>query len=189
MKYESNISEVIVGLRAKLTKAVDISKLQRTIATYLMASNLRRIHNDGRAVDGSPIGQYNSNHPLYVNPKKSPRKFAPEGRWGAKVFNTGKKAGQPHKTKFFASYQAFRGNIGRQHNFVNLELTKKLRLDWKMAQDGKDWIIGFLSKYGADVSAGNEKRFGKLIWGISAEDRKQIEIIENDFINNALQGA
>lgn len=186
MEYKSNLDSVILDLKNRLKKASDISKLQRTIASDLLSSNLIRIHNEGRTVDGGKIGQYNSNHPLYINPKNSPKKFKPKGRYGATVFKSGKKKGQEHKTKFFPSYAAFRGNIGRQHNYVNLQLSGKLRLSFVAEQTGKNWIIGFNSKYGAEISTGQEEKWGKRIWGISEKDKKNIHVITEQFINNVL---
>lgn len=180
MKYESNINSVVLNLEAKLKKASDVSSLQREVATYLTASNTRRIHNEGKAVNGQSIGNY-SFKPIYVNPKISPKKFQTKGKYG----NTKFKNGQLHKTGYFFGWGGFRSSIGRNASFVNLQLTGRLRFDWAMEQRGKDWIIGFGS-YGAKVSIGNEQRFGKQIWGVSKQDYEMIKKIETEFINKAL---
>ena len=63
MKYSSNINIVIKDIQARLKSAGnpgENSKLLRIIATDLQASNIRRIHNDGEAVDGSLIGDYSN---------------------------------------------------------------------------------------------------------------------------------
>ncbi len=123
MKYQSNIQEVVFSLKGKLNDARQISVLQRTIGTYLLGSNLRRIHNDGVAVDGSQIGHYDNLHPLYVNPNKSTRKFPTKGKTGKAKF----KNGESHKTGYFESYKAYREKIGRDTEFVNLTLWGSLR--------------------------------------------------------------
>lgn len=41
-----------------ITSLMDTDKLEREIATNLLASNLERIHEDGKAVDGTSIGTY-----------------------------------------------------------------------------------------------------------------------------------
>lgn len=63
MKYTSNINEVVLQLQNKLKKAASPAasdKLMRIIAGDLQASNVSRIHNDGEAVNGSEIGNYNN---------------------------------------------------------------------------------------------------------------------------------
>lgn len=181
MKYSDNIAEVLSNIEGKLKKASDVSKLNRTIGTYLKASNLRRIHNEGLAVNGSRIGNYSS-VPLYLNPKHSPRAFTPKGKNGQMKFKNGKL----HKTAYFHGWKGFRSAIGRESSTVNLQLSGKLLKDWLMEQQGDNFIIGFRSKYGSVVSQGNEEHFGKKIWGISPQDYKEIEVIKKEFIKQAL---
>lgn len=199
MKYSDNIAQVLSNIEGKLKKASDVSKLNRTIGTYLKASNLRRIHNEGLGVNGSPIGAY-SVKPIYVNPKNSPRKFAPKGKTGRTFFITNKAdrkkfesrygirvSGLMHRTKYFAAgYFGFRAAIGREVSVVNLQLSGKLLKDWLMEQQENAFIIGFRSRYGTKISEGNEKRFGKKIWGVSPADYKEIEGIKQEFIKEAL---
>jgi len=183
MEYSSNANEVILRINAKLKKASDVSLLQHNIAAYLYDENWGRI-TEGKAVNETPIGKYSSK-PMYLNPKKAPRKFtgAIAGKYGEVKFKNGK----PHKTKYFIGYKGYRINVGRQVAVVDLQLTKKLFKDWRVQQDGKDWIIGFQTKYGSDISRGNEARFKKMIWGISKTAYKRVQKIEEDFINNALK--
>jgi hypothetical protein len=181
MEYSDNIKQVLSNIEGKLKKASDVSKLNRTIGTYLQKSNLRRIHNEGRALSGQGIGHY-SGKPLYVNPKHSPRQFPTKGKNGQTTFKNGKK----HKTAYFNGWKGFRSSIGRETGFVNLQLSGKLLKDWIMEQRGKDFIIGFRSEYGTKISAGNEQHFNKKIWGISQQDYKEIEVIKKDFIKQAL---
>ena len=73
--YRSNVQEVLGRLKNQLAQ-VDgpvLSKITRTIATTLVASNVRRIHNDGRAVDGSDIGHYKSKSYEEIRIKKGKR--------------------------------------------------------------------------------------------------------------------
>lgn len=182
MKYESNVTNVIADIKGKLKKASDVSALKHEISIYLLASNIRRIHNEGQAVNGK-IGSYNSTSELYVNPKNSPRVFPPIGKTGKSVFKNGKK----HKTGYFPSYKGFRNKIGRETGFVNLQLSGKLLKDWIMLQENKDWVIGFKSLYGAQISRGMEQKYGKLIWGVTEKDLEQIKLIEEEFIKKCLK--
>lgn len=182
MKYKSNIQSVVLNIEKKLKKASDVSALQRTIGTYLLASNLRRIHNNGLDVMEKRIGAY-SIMPFYLNPKYSPKGFVPQGKHGQLKFKNGK----PHQTKYFKlGYYGFRATIGRDVSKVNLQLSGKLKLDWTMSQEGKKFVLGFRSRYGTMVSSGNEERFASIIWGVTKKDQDEIKKIENEFIKKAL---
>lgn len=62
--YKSNVQEVLGDLRKKLEgiKKETVSKIVRTVAADLVSSNLTRIHNEGKAVDGNPIGTYSKDY-------------------------------------------------------------------------------------------------------------------------------
>ncbi len=199
MNYESNVNKVLLNLKGRLTKAADVSKLQRTVAAYLMASNWDRI-SEGKAVNGNLIGAY-SVKPIYVNPKNSPRAFEPKGKTGRTFFKgderankkfklaTGVNAGKvPHKTRYFAAgYFGYRATIGREIGFVNLQLTNRLRKDWRMEQDGSDWVVGWGSSYGTKVSQGNEERFGQLIFGVTEQNKTKVVEISDNYVKKALE--
>lgn len=58
--YKSNTQQVLGDLTKKLKgiQKETVSKVVRTVAADLVTSNLTRIHNEGKAVDGSLIGEY-----------------------------------------------------------------------------------------------------------------------------------
>jgi hypothetical protein len=58
--YKSNAKQVLTPLLRKLQglKPNVMDKVTREIAADLVASNMGRIHNEGKAVDGTEIGQY-----------------------------------------------------------------------------------------------------------------------------------
>lgn len=174
MKYSSNINSVIKELKEEFEKnQTMISALTKEIATSVRATNLSRIHNEGLDENDTPIGHYNSTTPIYINPKKSPRKFATKGKTGKTTFENGK----AHKTGFFASYSAFRSSIGRETSFVNLQLSGKLMKSYNLSATGKEYVVGFTSDYGSQIAAGMEEKYGKQIWGVSASDEKAIDAI------------
>lgn len=176
MSYQSNISTVVVDLKKQLEGFLDDNKIVRKVATTLAASNVRRIHNDGKAVDGSGIGTYDTT-PIYVNPKKSPKKFTPQGKTGERVFKSGKK----HKTRYFdKGYKGFRATIGRETGKVDLNLTAKLEFSFQPEARGNDWVVGFTSAKEAAKARGNEKRFRKVIWGVTTADNGEIDEILAD---------
>lgn len=175
--YQSNIHEVVTNILGKISGA-SLDKMQGEIATTLRASNVRRIHNEGKNIFLQSIGRY-SQKPLYVNPKNSPKKFEPKGKTGKSTFNNGKK----HKTAYFSSYGNFRQKIGRESAFVNLQLTGGLRSAWQIKKLTSGYAIGFWSNKYADRAEGLEKHFGnKEIWGVTTQDKKVVDEIINNFI-------
>jgi hypothetical protein len=61
--YKSNAKVVIDSLVKKL-KGIDplLVNVSREVATGIAASNIGRIHNDGKAVDGNDIGDYQTQY-------------------------------------------------------------------------------------------------------------------------------
>lgn len=149
-----------------------------------------RIFVNGEAADDRKIGSYNSTNPIYVNPKNSPRKFTPEG----KPKETGKKGARSktriietdsgterlkfkHTTRYFESYKAFRGYIGRKTDVVNLNLFGILQNDFitglrKVDNSTYEAVL----KQGINVkkAQGQEKHFGKKIFSLSKHEREQL---------------
>ena len=129
----------------------------------------KRIFVEGMASDGSQIGQYNSTDPIYVNPNASPVKFTPEGKPGSRVNK------QNRRTKYFASYKAFRGAIGRETAFVNLQLTNLLQLDFNtglVQVTATKWEAILKNKKNVDKAEGNEARFGKPIFATTQAEQQ-----------------
>ena len=133
----------------------------------ILGQQAQRIFERGENETGGPIGQYDTQRPFYVNPKKAPRAVGlsksgynlqgllptrgnpsasliedPEGEHiftplTAHRGGKGTKAGDPHKTTWVKNMKDYRNRIGRRVDRVNLELTGDLRLDWSSALLGK----------------------------------------------------
>lgn len=69
MKIKSNMAAVLSALDVKMSE-IDIDKMTRLQATSLLAVMRVRIHQDGIASDGSPIGTYTPAYVKYVRSKK-----------------------------------------------------------------------------------------------------------------------
>ena len=61
--------DVVVNKVDVLMSTIDIDRMTRLQATSLLAKMRRRIHVEGRASDGSPIGSYSKAYMKYVRPK------------------------------------------------------------------------------------------------------------------------
>lgn len=84
-----------------------------------------RIFEKGLLPDGGTV-PYNSTDPIYVSPATSPKNFPTKGKNGDAKFKNGK----PHMTGFFKSYKAYREEIGRPTEQVNLFLWGNLQSDF-----------------------------------------------------------
>lgn len=137
----------------------------------------QRIFGSGLDKDNSPIGEYNSTDPLYVNPKNAPKKFPTKGKNGDTVFKNGK----PHKTGFFESYKAFRANQGRQTSPVNLNLTGTLFKDFAstVIRQGNKWIVGVKNAANKGKVDGAIDKYGRKAFDHS---EKELEIYRNKIL-------
>lgn len=68
LRIETNM-DVIVDKVAFKMSSIDIDKMTRLQATSLMAKMRKRIHVEGKASDGQPIGSYSQSYLKYVRPK------------------------------------------------------------------------------------------------------------------------
>lgn len=123
------MDKVLQRLKVKLSPQ-SIDTMNKEIAQSIFASNLVRIHSDGKAVNDKEIGQYRP------------------------------------------STKRSRQRKNREISFVDLEVSGRLRLSWKMLKQGFGYVIGFGSKYGADISGYMEDHFKKQIWGVTKEDKE-----------------
>lgn len=68
IEFSTNLAEVSTAMLKKLG-SIDIDKLTRIQATSLMAAIRKRVHTDGIATDGRPIGKYSKSYLKYTRPK------------------------------------------------------------------------------------------------------------------------
>ena len=177
MTYKSNTDAVLSRIRNLLGKD-KMDALYLEMAQNMYASNLRRVHVDGKNVAGASIGNYSKN-PIYINPAKvGSRKFALKGKTGKTTFGNGK----AHKTGFFKGYGAFKKQIGFTSK-VNMQVTGRLKADWVLLKSSTGYVIGFRSKYGKEISERQESHFYAPIWGVSQADKKTNAQIIKRYLN------
>ena len=181
VNYSSNMNRVLTKLKTNLVSLQAVERLTKEVAIGVRASNMRRVHNEGKAVSGSLIGSY-STKPMYVNPKNSPRRFSTGGKKSDKpIFKNGKS----RKTKYFKDgYKGFRNEIGRETAYVNLQLTGTLKSDFNMVKTANGWSVGFDKR--AELSENLEKKYNKRIWGVSEQDKIIVNQIISNFIKSKL---
>ncbi len=182
MIYKSNAKAVIDKLNVKLKGLKNQKKLLRDIAVSLQTSNIRRIHNEGKAVTGK-IGSY-STKPTLIGAKSFRKKTT-----AAKVFGSKKKRSKLKWRKVRSAgnvvnlavleggYKAIRSLDGDKVAFVNLQRTGDLKRAFEIATISGGYGVGFNNATDAKKAKALESKYGKIIWGISQADNKAIDRI------------
>lgn len=163
--------EDLIAKYKRQKKELDESQAYFLAASTAHADMVERVFSDGKASDGSEIGNYNATNPLYVNPENAPRGFTTEGKNGEQVFKNGRK----RKTKYFRSYQDFRANQQRESGFVNLQLFGNLMSDFSTSLrrvSDRVFESGPRRKESEGKILGNQRRFQKVIFAATEKERE-----------------
>lgn len=154
----------------KQKRALGQTKATFTAASTAHADMVERIFTDGNASNGGKIGQYDNSDPIYVNPDDSPRGVTPKGKNGQSTFKNGK----PHKTSYFGSYKAFRQAVSRPTSYVNLDLFGRLKQEFENSISrisDTSFEARIRTSENQDKAIGNQRRFGKVIFGAAEAER------------------
>ena len=167
------VDEYVSKLRTQASEIESGKPLFLAVSTTV-ASMSKRIFTDGKNSADGQIGNYNSSDPLYIDPVV--------GKTGKDTFKDGKK----HKTGYFESYKAFRGKIGRRTDFVNLNLTNELKLNFesgtrRISNTQYDLIV--TKKINVDKVDGNEERFGTIFHTTQKEKELYLLTYKQEIIN------
>lgn len=161
-EYIAQLSDQVQDLRS--TKAVFLA------ASSAHAEMVERIFTDGQASDGSSIGNYDTQKPLYVNSKNSPKNVPHAGKNGDTTFKNGNK----HQTGYFKNYKSFREAVSRPTSSVNLDLFGRLKQEFENSLT-KDTNTSYIAELKTDESIGkaegNQGRFSKTIFAASQQER------------------
>lgn len=176
-------NEWIVKHSAKVKRAAEAATKLGAIETHRVMAN--RIFIEGKNANGQKMGRYNSTTPIYVNPKDSPRKFAPAGKPGNKV----KK--QQRKSKWFASYRAYRSFLGKQTDPVNLNLFGLLQSDFVSGLSGRgtEYVSVLKNPFNQKKKRGLEKRFGAKIFSASEKEKELFRKLNQEEFNRIMKSA
>lgn len=187
-EYESNIDNILKNLEGKLKKIDKSKSMIREIGTTLLGSITRRVHNDGEDVTLASIGSY-STKPTLIGEKSFITKTAANKVFGSKAkrqaldWVTYKNR---HLAILQGGYKQIRQLEGRETSKVNLFRTGKLRTDFVMEAQGKDYVLGFKSTYGSNLKKWQEEKWGKKIWGVTAKDQQLALQIFERYIQKTL---
>ena len=139
-------------IRQLIQEAARLAEL--TALNEYVADFSERVFEDGKAADGTMIGVYS------------------ERPWNAKEELSGYSGLLPisklkGQTFFKGGYKELRGKLGREKEFVNLDLTGSLRLSVKVGQISGNAAVGIVGNEDAKKAKDNEKHFKKVIFGAS----------------------
>lgn len=195
MRYTSNAKTVLANLQLKLSKIsgqtpseYSVDKVVRTVALEIYASNLRRIHNEGKDVNEAPIGKYSTKTTLigsssFINKGTVDKVFGSRKSKDLKWRTLQRGGKNVHLALLSGGYKKIRELDGYETSKVNLQRTGRLLKDYAVNSEGKDWVVGFTSEYGSKISDGQEEHFNTRIWGVSRRDSKIIDTILTNFRN------
>ena len=191
--------DVIRSLNGKIESflpgAAGYESLLRTVSTTLLADVKTRIHEQGKASDGTDIGKY-STKPMYVSLKSNignAGKFGrPVGKTGKSKFKKGKRAGQDHTSRYFpGGYNEFKTAIGRnQLGKVNLSLSGDMNSQLTIQPTEKGFGFGWPDGTGKGSkflrAQALEKKYGKKIWSLTDNEKTKTITLAKNYIVNAL---
>lgn len=181
------LSPLIMGLTTFEKGNAKYDNVVRTVALNALGDVKARIHQQGKASDGSDIGKY-STEPIYVSEKENPGKSfgRPIGKTGRSKFASGEKAGQDHASRFFpGGYNEYKTKIGRnQLGKVNLSLSGQLDTQFTLVATAMGYGLGWANDEMFERAGHLEKKYGKKIWALTEEEaqaaRNTAEILLKD---------
>lgn len=189
MGIQINIQKLTDDLKAKLLNPQTIDTTVRKTATTMLAEIKTRVFEDGQATS-QDIGKY-STKPLYVSIDQNPgRSFGrPIGKTGRSKFETGKKAGQDHKSRYFPQgYDQYKTAIGRnQIGKVNLSLSGQLNKQMTIIATSKGYGLGWANTEMFNRAKWFEKKYSKAIWALTDREKEVVKALANKYYSESIQ--
>jgi len=156
--YNSGISNTVVKLTSQMNRIKSINPLLLKIALMLEQSNRERVHEKGENKDGSQIGSYSA-----ATKKIKSKRRTVKGRGVAPA----------------------RSNVSK----VILSDTRTLENSYEVAPTQNGYDVGFNNNKGAEPPPSElvgylEEKFGKNIWGVSKDDKKEIRKLIKKYVSD-----
>lgn len=183
MSYQSNISQIVRIKTEQLQGLKNPDEMLRTVALAVLPELKRRVHVEGKASDGSPIGTYSPEYMKlrtgnYGNSGRVSRGANKGKTKDAGTFSHGDKKGQPRPkynrtadTKVIAS------------------LTRQMENDLTAMPAGNGYGIGYTNAHNYDKSQWVEQTYKKDIWELTAGEETLAQTVAEEFVANKLNDA
>lgn len=181
----------IPAILALLRKAIRANRrrIQRVALETLEGLYKQRIFNRGLSSDGRQIGKYSTKDMLIgrssfsdgkggggIGTKEAGKKaFAKRQKPPLKWVTLGKGPGRKRLAVLKGGYAKFRKLSGRQTSKVDLEFTSDLRNGIQIGTNKSDLVFGFINDKERIKAEGNQARFKKDIFDISATEQKAVD--------------
>lgn len=199
----TNLAQVVDKLRTNFEKLKDKEYLLRPLAIETIPLMKERIHEKGQASDGSQIGTYSSGYmKVRTGNYGNSVKFA-KGKNKGKIKNAG--TFTKKKITFGDSFDSDGGNVFGKSVFnkrndnaarpnynrdsstkVIISLTRQLENDYSVQPTNKGYGIGFNNKFNKEKSEWVEETYKKIIFNLSAEEKKYITERIDELVDGAI---
>lgn len=173
---QSNIDEVMAENIAFITQAGS-SAMMRAVSLSMLGVVKKRIHTDGIASDGSPIGTYS---PGYMAVRTGIFK-------SNKKITKGKHKGDTRPTGVFTKGKDKGGARPQYHRTgdpkVILSLTRQMENDFGVVDDGTYVGLGFQNQENYNKSQYCEATYQKPIYDLMATELQLASKITQDYVD------
>jgi hypothetical protein len=173
-KYDST-KDFLNQQKKNFIDATNANKILREATINTAAAIKRRVQQEGKKQDGTPINAKGySTKPL--------KWYKIANKWGAVA---SAKRTEKRKAKygdnwlyFKGGYKEFRQSLGRQVEHIDLTLSRDMFRSWRVLPLSKtEYGITFISDYGMEISNYHEKRFGTIFKPTDAEQQVAMQTI------------
>lgn len=180
LTVKTNISRAFGSLAIQLMSIADKAELTKEVAVNLLPEVKVRIHQEGQTATGDEIGTY-TNEYLKLR----------TGNYGNSDKKTkGKSKGELKNSGVFTkgvNKGSARPNYNRTADpKVVLSLTRQTENDFSVQPTDVSFGLGYNNIENYNKAIWNEKRYGKLIFGLTEQEKHQAFLVAENFVNNAI---
>lgn len=192
MRFKTNIPIVSASILKKLKTVTDREYLLRPVAFDIISLMTDRIHQDGKASDGSQIGTYSTGYMVLRTGKYKNATKKTSGVFTKKLttaFTQEDDDTVSSKKKFVKTefLKKERPKYNRSDDTkVVVSLTRQLENDWSVIATDKGYGIGFLNPFNFQKATWVEKTYNKKIFSLSKEEKQHAETRLQQLLTDAL---
>lgn len=178
----TNIKQVAGNILAKLNSLKDSDKLLRTIATDLQGEVHKRVHTDGIASNGAPIGTYSEAYMKvrtgnYSNSSKASKGKNKGALKDSGLFTRGAKKGEA------------RPRYNRTADTkVIISLTRQMENDFSVIATEKGQGLGYKNIENARKVGYVEETYKKKIFRLTSAEKEQTKKLAVSFVQKIING-
>jgi hypothetical protein len=176
IRMRSNVRLVTSALLSKLGAIRDPRPLMREVAIDINAMLPARIHEDGLAADGQPIGKYSKSYMAVRTGAFKNAAVTKKGKRKDSGTYTDRTIRLDKKTGVFTGEEkvgSARPNYNRTSDTkIIVSLTRQLENDWSVIPTTLGWAIGFKNQFNAQKLAWVEQQKNKKIGALMKEEKE-----------------